>query len=160
MLPRVEIALIPLVSLALIGAGSAPPSLHGGRATYEVRLAGHEEVNNLAGTAGDMDGSGRVQLTVDLDRKQVCYDFNVSGLSTPLMAHIHRGSAMNNGPSVVTLFTGPGADLDRCLAWTPKKLAEIVADPSNFYVNLATTEYPDGAVRGQLSGNSLALVTR
>jgi hypothetical protein len=66
------------------------------------------------------------------------------------MAHIHKAPAMSKGPTVVTLFTGPGADLDNCLIWTRKKLAEIVSDPSSFYVNLATTEFPDGAIRGQL----------
>jgi hypothetical protein len=36
--------------------------------------------------------------------------------------------------------------------WTEKPLAEIVAAPSKFYVHLATTEYPEGAIRGQLPG--------
>lgn len=67
------------------------------------------------------------------------------------MAHIHRGSSLRNGPSVVTLFTGPGGELQKCLLWTSKWLEAIVADPSRFYVQLYTTEYPDGAVRGQLA---------
>ena len=149
MLPTAKVALIPFASVALIGASSTVPA---GASSFQVRLTGLDEVRGAAGTAGDMDGSGQVQLLVDPARKRICYDFTVSGLSTPLMAHIHKGPAMSNGPSVVTLFTGPGGELDRCLVWTPKKLVEIVADPSNFYVNLATTEYPDGALRGQLQG--------
>ena len=54
--------------------------------------------------------------------------------------------------SLVTLFTGPGGNLDDCLMWTEKWLSDIVANPSSFYVNLYTTEYPDGALRGQLEG--------
>jgi hypothetical protein len=102
------------------------------------------------GSRGDRDGSGSVKLTVDPAGKQICYDFDLSGLATPLMAHIHRAPPSRVGPSVVTLFTGPGVDLDNCVMWREDALAEIVSDPSIFYVNLSTTEYPDGALRGQL----------
>jgi hypothetical protein len=33
---------------------------------------------------------------------------------------------------------------------TRSQLSEIVADPSRFYVSVDTTEFPDGALRGQL----------
>ena len=69
-----------------------------------------------------------------------------------MMAHIHRGQPLQNGPSVVTLFTGMGGELENCRLWTNKQLAAIVADPSNYYVNVYTTEFPDGALRGQLAG--------
>ncbi len=114
--------------------------------TIEVPLSGEAERE-----AGDLDGSGLVELTIDPAHRLICYDFQLSGVATPLMAHIHRGAERQSGPSVVTLFTGPDPVQD-CLVWTEKRLAEIVADPSNFYVNLSTTEYPDGAVRGQLRG--------
>jgi hypothetical protein len=68
------------------------------------------------------------------------------------MAHIHRGPPLRNGPPVVTLFTGPGGKLDDCVIWLHGQLAEIVANPSDFYVNFETTEFPDGALRGQISG--------
>ena len=67
------------------------------------------------------------------------------------MAHIHQGPPLRNGPPVVTLFTGPGGDLADCVKWTHSQLAQIVADPANFYVSVETTEYPDGALRGQLA---------
>jgi len=62
----------------------------------------------------------------------------------------HAGPPLSNGPPVVTLFTGPGAALDGCVTWLHGQLAEIVANPSSFYVNIETTEFPDGALRGQL----------
>jgi hypothetical protein len=101
---------------------------------------------------GDPDGYGTVKLSINLANQQVCYDFSLSLLSTPMMAHIHRGPPDRIGPSVVTLFTGMGSeDLARCIPWTNTRLAEIVARPSSFYVNVYTTEFPDGALRGQLS---------
>lgn len=154
MLSKAHVALAILASVALVSAslpaGPATPD----SATFMVPLSGLAERGFIQAPSlsGDLDGSGMVKLTVDSDRKHICYDFTLSGVATPLMAHIHKGAEMSNGPSVVTLFTGPGADLDGCLLWTEKWLTQIVANPSAFYVNLYTTEFPDGALRGQLLG--------
>ena len=151
---QTRVALIGISPIMLIAAATTEPGSIAGAATYTVALTGQEQVEAVppAGIAGDQDGSGQVRLTVSRDMRRLCYDFTLSGLATPLMAHIHRGASAHNGPSVVTLFTGPGGNLHDCVVWTPKRLAEIVADPSSFYVSLSTTEYPDGALRGQLHG--------
>ena len=145
-----KVALIPLASAALAGAGPALPAAK----TFTVPLSpdAHARVLQASGLAADSAGPGLVRLTVDPGSRRICYDFSVDDLATPLMAHIHKGSKRDTGPSVVTLFTGPGGDLDDCLIWTEKWLAEIVANPTDFYVNLYTTEYPEGALRGQLLG--------
>lgn len=150
MLSIAAVALATLLSSALTTL--IPADLKPNAQKFSVPLSGGAELNpGQAGRlGGDMDGSGRVELTVDPAGRQVCYDFALSNLATPLMAHIHKGAEQRNGPSVVTLFTGPGADLIDCVPWTEKWLAAIVDDPAGFYVNVYTTEYPDGAVRGQL----------
>jgi len=121
-------------------------------ATFTVPLSATAEPDELRALhlAGDTDASGQVKLIVDPDTRRICYDFRVTGLATPLMAHIHKGAAAEDGPSVVTLFTGPGK-LHDCLTWTQKWVDQIVANPANFYVNLYTTEFPEGALRGQLA---------
>ncbi|MCL6699337.1 CHRD domain-containing protein [Sphingomonas sp. NSE70-1] len=148
--PRVACAAI--AAPALLGAASPSIPTHRNAATYVVALSGQAEVAPSHRWSGDMDGSGQVRLTVDLDKNQICYGFTLSHLATPLMAHIHKGGEHSTGPTVVTLFTGPGGKLDDCVMWVEKWLTEIVANPSDFYVNLYTTEYPDGALRGQLQG--------
>lgn len=154
MLSKAKVALVALAAAPLLGTASPAKPVTPDALTFLVSLSGYAERSFVEdpSLSGDLDGSGMVKLTVDPDRKHICYDFTLSGVATPLMAHIHKGQAMNNGPSVVTLFTGPGADLDGCLLWTEKWLTQIVADPSAFYVNLYTTEFPDGALRGQLLG--------
>jgi hypothetical protein len=150
------VARIMFASVALTSAVAATPAISSisDNKSYVVRLTGDAEAASAraAGLGGDMDGSGLVRLTVYPDERRLCYDFKLANLATPLMAHIHRGPAIGSGPSVVTLFTGPGGELDGCIMWTEKRLAEIIAAPSKFYVDLATTEYPEGAVRGQLPG--------
>jgi hypothetical protein len=141
-------ALIPLAA-ALLGAS---PAISEPR-SISVPLTASAEASELQalGLAGDADGSGMVRLTVDPQSRRICYDFTLTNVATPRMAHIHKGTRADNGPSVVTLFTGPG-DMRDCLTWTEKWVNAIAADPSGFYVNLYTTEFPDGALRGQLPG--------
>jgi hypothetical protein len=71
--------------------------------------------------------------------------------------HIHRGAAGVNGPIEVTLLEGAmntrrlitqfdtGAPM---MGFDP---AEICANPAGFYVNYHTTDFPGGAIRGQLT---------
>jgi len=141
---------VAITSLCLLG--TSPPSDDVVR-SFNVPLTGAAEgdLAHPVASLGDPDGAGTLKLSINLERKQVCYDFSLSGLDTPMMAHIHRGPPHHVGPSVVTLFTGMGSDeLTKCIPWTNTRLAEIVAQPSNFYVNVYTTEFPDGALRGQL----------
>jgi hypothetical protein len=147
------VAVVTLACSALIGAAASSSPMVADSRTFVVPLSGHAHPpsRRLSGLAGDSDGSGLVKIQVDLHQKQICYDFSLSGVATPLMAHIHKAPALQDGPTVVTLFTGPGGELRDCLLWTDKWLAQIVTNPSDFYVNLYTTEYPDGAVRGQLA---------
>jgi hypothetical protein len=154
MYAKAKVALVAVAAALLVGAASPIKLTGSDAATFTVPLSGHSEPTFAQdpSLSGDLDGTGSVKLTVDLETRQICYEFTLSDVATPLMAHIHKGPELSNGPSVVTLFTGPGADLDNCLLWTEKWLTQIVADPSAFYVNLYTTEFPDGALRGQLLG--------
>jgi hypothetical protein len=73
---------------------------------------------------------------------------------TFVAGHIHIGSATVAGPVVQGLFQPP-ATSDAQIMQTgevanPALGAAICADPSNYYVNYHTTEFPGGAIRGQL----------
>lgn len=118
-------------------------------------LSGSEEVP--AG-AGDPDGTGTAELTLNAGREQVCYDLtweNVDG--TVQRAHVHEGATGANGPIVVSLFEGEsfsgtgrasGCDLGDA---TRDEIRRILNDPASFYVNVHDTERPAGAIRGQLA---------
>ncbi len=103
-------------------------------------------------------GSGFFSYTID--GNQLCYTLEVRNLTqAPVAAHIHVGSRNVAGPVVVALATPPAATstVSDCItaveggALTPAELAAIAADPSSYYVNVHTPNYPGGEVRGQLT---------
>ena len=138
-----------IASTLLIGASPPTPRDE----TLTISLSGRAETNfaHPAGGTGDLNGSGSVKLTIRPAKRQVCYDFTIQGVASPLMAHIRQAKALRNGPPIVSLFTGTGSELDGCAPANPGQLADMIEHPSLYYVSLATTEYPDGALRGQLS---------
>ncbi len=123
-----------------------------GTTLLQSTLAGLREVGpDGALGAGDRDGVGGT--TVEIGNGQLCFSINAAGVEVPAVAaHIHEAPAGVNGPIVVPL-TAPGADgrASDCLDDVdPDLLDRIVADPDGFYVNVHTTSFPNGAVRGQL----------
>src|SRR5215211_4437732 len=123
-----------------------------GTTLLQSTLAGLREVGpDGALGAGDRDGVG--STTVEIADGDLCFAVNAAGVDVPaLAAHIHEAPAGVNGPIVVTL-TAPGTNgrADGCLDDVdPELLDRIAADPAGFYVNVHTTPFPNGAVRGQL----------
>ena len=123
-------------------------------ATFVTALAGTGE----APAAGSPDGGGVAQVTIS--GTTVFYTLIVQGLaSTPTAAHIHRGLLGASGPVVVP-FPAPfvsGVSSGTTTVSAPLA-AEILANPSGFYVNVHTAEFPGGAVRGVLSAAGPATV--
>ena len=100
---------------------------------------------------GDPDGSGTATVTLNRGQEKVCFEISVSNVDTPTAAHIHEAPAGASGPVVVGLFMGAGSPLSGCVSADRDLIAEIAADPSDYYVNVHNAAYPAGAVRGQLS---------
>jgi plastocyanin len=102
--------------------------------------------------AGALTGKGAATVTIDTSSNTLCWTLSVSGITLPALAsHIHKGGATVVGPVVVP-FTAPGADgtARGCTTVDAALLRDIAANPSNYYVNVHTTEFPAGAIRGQL----------
>lgn len=102
----------------------------------------------------DQPGGGFVLLLGDDDR--VCTLMFVEGLSGPATAaHIHEGEEGVAGPAVVTLPTpvelGPGFSLAiGCGDATTELVADIDANPHDYYVNIHTDAHPKGEFRDQV----------
>jgi CHRD domain len=101
---------------------------------------------------GDPDGAGTALLRLRIGQGQICHTLSVSNITLPAAAaHIHLGAAGVAGPVVVTLVT-PDADgnVQGCVAVDRALVKQILMNPAGYYVNVHTSDFPAGAVRGQL----------
>lgn len=115
--------------------------------TYRAVLTGAQEPGG-----GDPDGVGRAEISVADRADQICYDINdVRNIGPITGAHIHRGAPGVNGPIVFTLKSANEGGFKGCSSRSEWLEDQIEANPSAYYVNLHTAEYPNGAIRGQLA---------
>ncbi len=101
---------------------------------------------------GDRDGWGRARVRVGDTSDSVCVDLEVRSIGRVTGATIHRGGPGVNGPAVVRLDRPDGEDQDEddCDSIGDALADDIQANPGQFYVMIATTDFPNGALRGQL----------
>ena len=110
---------------------------------------------NLRGAAevpgpGDPDGLGAVILHTRAALGKICGQFSLSKVGTPTAAHIHSGSFGTAGPIVVDL-TPIVTGQQECVTGIPAATIKAIrSHPGQYYVNVHTADYPNGAVRGQL----------
>jgi hypothetical protein len=101
---------------------------------------------------GDPDGRGTATIRLNQGQGKVCFVLTASNITLPATgAHIHVGSSTSSGGVVVALTppdaTGTSAG---CASAQRSLIRAIRKNPSNYYVNIHTTDFPDGAIRGQL----------
>jgi CHRD domain len=133
---------------------------------YVASLWGNKEVPPVTTQATGTAGFSQPHLN------NMSYGIKVSNIGNVTMAHIHQGKVGENGPVIVTLFkadnatgTGPvegqlvGGTIsnDKLEGPLAGKTVEIdlvnVIQNGEAYVNVHTTENPDGAIRGQIGSS-------
>jgi aldose sugar dehydrogenase len=132
-------------------------------AVYEIFKQTEAEAVHLKATLtgaaevpgpGDADGLGESNVFLNPESQHICFSIVVSDITLPASAaHIHVGTADVAGAVVVPLTppdetgvsTGCVSDVD------PALIQAIIARPARYYVNVHTSDFPQGALRGQLS---------
>lgn len=125
----------------------------------EADLKGRAEVGTTSRLAGDPNGRGEAYVFgVDGDLTTLCYVLTVDKILPAVAAHIHKGVAGANGPVVVNLAAPADGNAADCLTEGEtgkfvgdQTVADILAHPEDYYVNVHNSEYPNGAIRGQLT---------
>ena len=145
-------------NLALLAAGAAAFVLSGCETVAEATAPTHHAT--LTGAAevpgpGDPDGTGQAEVSIVDATDNLCFELtgiqNVAGITA---AHIHRGASTEAGPPVVTLDTPTDGHSKGCVRVDGTLADEIENNPERFYVNVHSTEFPNGAIRGQLTRTS------
>jgi hypothetical protein len=147
-----------------------PASAGHTNAVIEAHLDGKQEISAETGkrNAGDPNGRGEIYVFgIDGDPTTLCYVLHVSRIAEldmapggPRMAHIHEAPKGQNGPVEVTLAFPQDGQAADCLTegeagkgLDPGEVQQILANPSDYYVNVHNGRFPGGAVRGQLQGH-------
>ncbi len=111
-----------------------------------AELTGEEEV-----PPGDPDGSGSATIIVIPSTNTICYVLTAEDIAPATAAHIHVGERGKAGPPVVPLEPPTYGVSGGCSQADPALVSELQENPENYYVNVHNEEYPEGAIRGQLS---------
>jgi hypothetical protein len=132
---------------------------------FVATLSGGEEV-----PAADTNARGQTKFQLSSDGTELDFQLIVANIENVTQAHIHMGARGVNGPVVVWLYPdGPPAQLipgrtDGILSegtitaanlvgplagGSLQDLLDLMAD-GNAYVNVHTSQFPAGEVRGQI----------
>ncbi|MER6999871.1 CHRD domain-containing protein [Streptomyces sp. NPDC000410] len=115
---------------------------------------GDQEVpKNDASKVGDPDGHAVTFLHPK--GTAVDYSFAWINIQSPSKGHLHKGSFGKNGDVVFDFFNRPVPDgifavSGRLEGQNADVVKRVKDNPGNYYSNIHTAEFPDGAVRGQL----------
>ena len=117
--------------------------------TFTTTLTGEAEVP----VTGDPDGTGTATIMLFPSSSEVCWEIEVSGITLPASAaHIHEAPAGSPGGVVVTLSApDESGSASGCTSVDREQIVDILQDPDEYYVNVHNSDYPGGALRGQLS---------
>jgi hypothetical protein len=108
-------------------------------------------------------GQGSGTATFTFAGTTVNYSVTVFGLRRPIVAHIHQGPPGANGPIVVdfdfcvTCGPPPPPDIQPVyqvqgnITASAATINAIIADPSDYYLDVANPDLPEAAFRGQLA---------
>jgi hypothetical protein len=113
--------------------------------TYTVHLKGSLEIPK-----GSPTGTGTFKYQINTKKGDLCYSLKWSGIGTPFASHIHKAKAGVEGNVVIPLSAAAPVAQSGCVKAKASLLEAILKTPSNYYVNVHTKKYPNGAIRGQL----------
>lgn len=149
--PRTRtLAVVGAATLALATAAAVPaaavPSGPTGR-PLSTELTGAAEVPG----PGDPDATGTASLRINPGQGLLCFELTATGIDGDLTgAHVHVGAVDVAGPVVVPLTPPVGGSSSGCVDIDRDLAVAIITDPASYYVNVHSTVFPAGAIRGQL----------
>jgi len=146
-------SIVPVLAFGLVSdvaAGQIDGIDGNGGRPFTTVLSGANEVPPAPGS----DLSGTAKGTINLGQSRLGWDLDYTTTQTVVAAHIHHAQAGVASGVVFGFFNPPASSVivnSGCRNGDPALLADIAANPANYYVNVHTTAHPGGAGRGQLT---------
>lgn len=149
---RPQVSLPLAMAFALVASLALAGGVLAAETTLTADLAGVTEGEN----PGNPDGSGSATITLDPESGEVCWDMTAEDIGAVTQSHIHTGAEGASGGVLIPLdVDGFDGTTEGCTSDVAAADIQMVLDnPAGFYVNLHTTDFPAGAIRGQLEGSS------
>jgi hypothetical protein len=121
-------------------------------ATLKVTGSGAQEVPGPGEEGSTVTG----QFTFDEAAGTITYTVSVAGNAEPAAAaHLHEAPAGKAGDVVVTLDAAAvNAGSQASVKAAPELVAQIAANPADFYLNVHSPSFPKGFTRAQLAGSA------
>jgi hypothetical protein len=162
--------LIIVLATVVGGLGSNAWASDDNESRARARLDGYQENPSISTT-----GRGRLELRIDEDAEIIRYELSYSGLEAPATAsHIHFAREHVNGPVSVFLCGGGGKPLCPTAGTVTGVItaADVATGPAAAngldtfaellrgiaahatYVNVHSTRWPGGEIRGQIRGDN------
>jgi CHRD domain len=159
--------LVLAVSLSALLTLSTVDQAHAVKRIYDAPLSGENQVPPAQSNA-----TGLAEFTPPVN-DAIKYRINITGIFAATGAHMYSGQAGENGEVIADLMTDTTKNNDVSYGMTirgnlsdsslkgpmqGKTLDDLVAemDSGQTYVNILTTQHPDGEIRGQIINSEKA----
>jgi hypothetical protein len=142
---------LALATACVVLGGRAAPA--GADSADEAKLSATLTAAEEVPSPGPPGAEGNALLKADPDEHRVCYRLRYSGIGKPTGGWVQQGAKGATGPVEIDLHVTEHGD-SGCVDADQAVLESIISNPSGHYLNLATAQYPDGAMRGQLNQSS------
>lgn len=138
---------------------AAAPSTASAQDNAQQQGPGHFTIQLTPGevsTGGNPGGSGSARLDLDEAGETACYFVAWKDLAGDVTAaHLHLGPRGQDGAHAIDFFNGQHfaggqSNASGCVPTARDKIQAIIANPAGYYINVHTTEFTTGAIRGQL----------
>lgn len=137
---------LPVAMAAVLGLVAGTPAL-----AQDYAIIGVSLFDDLVPTGGAEGADADFNAEFDFVEGRICYYLEINGLPDADGAAIHRGSESGTGAEMVALPLPDPPDDEVCIDVSASLLQRMSDRRSDYYVMVRTPDFPDGAIRAQLS---------
>lgn len=161
---RMMVTVAALAATAVVGGGLAAAKDGHGLLGLEgpFGLAADLRAHNVAPGPGDPDGRAALGLNTDPQRNRICWELHSTRLDPITSASLHRGGKRQAAVPQIVLLEDPAGrpgngEYRGCVGEVPRRTIDQIwkslgrdGGVRDWYAEVHTTTFPQGAVRGDL----------